>query len=114
MTYATPALGDLRARSYRYLYDETSGKLHREVAHNELRDWLGDDSAYVGAMHAIGQVPVIDLGQPKAGTAGADGRAPAEPALGRDSVIPSLPARDWIRRCGAGGGRRTSGTSTRQ
>jgi len=41
------------------------GEFHRDVAPGDLRKYLGHDSAYIKAMHAIGQVPVIDVGLPE-------------------------------------------------
>jgi hypothetical protein len=46
-----------------YIYDFL-GALHRDVTPDVLREHL-DDAAYVKAMHAIGRVPVIDIGLPE-------------------------------------------------
>jgi hypothetical protein len=44
-----------------YIYDFL-GALHRDVKPDDLREHL-DVAAYIKAMHAIGRVPVIDVGQ---------------------------------------------------
>ena len=41
------------------------GVFHRDVAPGDLRKYLEHDTTYINAMHAIGQVPVIDVGLPK-------------------------------------------------
>ena len=43
-----------------YIFDFL-GALHRDVTPEDLREHL-DDAAYIKAMHAIGQMPVIDVG----------------------------------------------------
>jgi hypothetical protein len=37
------------------------GQEHTVPFEEELRDFLGDDSAYIDAIHALGEKPVIDL-----------------------------------------------------
>jgi len=86
-----------------YVYDETSGKLHRNIEPDDLRE-LADEATYVQAMHAIGQVPVIDVGLPEAGTADADGQAPREADIGTDHV-PFKSAREGLPPRPAGGRR---------
>jgi hypothetical protein len=48
-----------------YVYEESSGKLYRDVAHSDLRDWLPDDAAYSDSMRALGEDVIIDIGLPE-------------------------------------------------
>lgn len=48
-----------------YVYDWGRAKLVRNVEVEDLRDWLGDDEAYVEAMAALGEEAIIDVGLPQ-------------------------------------------------
>jgi hypothetical protein len=57
-------LGRCRRRSARriYVYDASRQRLHEVDSPQDLGDWLAD-GLYVDAMRALGQKPVLHLGQ---------------------------------------------------